>query len=162
VKIILAHLGGSTPFLAARVAALSHYMGCPLTPHEIIEDFKSFYYETALSAHETTLTTMATFVPVDRLLFGSDFPGSWRSCAMHYTSMMTFFLLAVSTKTVEWYTENLKGYFADRPLDLANVMRNNALRLFPNLGKTKEERQSITGRSNASIANNCTTDNNAL
>ncbi|KAG1755621.1 hypothetical protein EDB19DRAFT_418964 [Suillus lakei] len=118
VNIILTHLGGSTPFLAPRVAALSHYMGCPLTPGEIIEDFKSFYYETALSAHETTLTAMATLVPTDRLLFGTDFP-------------------AVSTKTAEWYTENLGKYFAGRPLDLANIMHDNALRLFPNLGKTK-------------------------
>ncbi|OJA18997.1 hypothetical protein AZE42_00331 [Rhizopogon vesiculosus] len=143
VNIILAHLGGSTPFLAARVAALSHHMGCPLTPGEIIEDFKSFYYETALSAHETTLTAMATFVPLDRLLFGTDFP-------------------AVSTKTVEWYTENLEGYFANKPLDLANVMRNNALMLFPNLGKTKVERQPITDHMDTSLASNSTTNHNAL
>jgi predicted TIM-barrel fold metal-dependent hydrolase len=120
VNIILTHLGGSTPFLAPRVAALSHYMGCPLTPEEIIEDFKSFYYETALSAHETTLTAMSTLVPSDRLLFGTDFP-------------------AVSTKTAEWYTENLENYFAGRPLDLANIMRDNALRLFPNLGKSRDQ-----------------------
>ncbi|KAG1892379.1 hypothetical protein F4604DRAFT_1699110 [Suillus subluteus] len=120
VNIILTHLGGSTPFLAPRVAALSHYMGCPLTPDEIIEDFKSFYYETALSAHETTLTATATLVPSDRLLFGTDFP-------------------AVSIKTAEWYTENLEKYFAGRPLDLANIMRDNALRLFPNLGKSKDQ-----------------------
>ncbi|KAG1907112.1 uncharacterized protein F5891DRAFT_1161210 [Suillus fuscotomentosus] len=119
VNIILTHLGGSTPFLAPRVAALSHYMGCPLTPDEIIEDFKSFYFETALSAHETTLTAMATFVPSDHLLFGTDFP-------------------AVSIKTVEWYTQNLENHFAGRPLDLANTMHENALRLFPNLGKSKD------------------------
>ncbi|KAG2156131.1 hypothetical protein DEU56DRAFT_875957 [Suillus clintonianus] len=120
VNIILTHLGGSTPFLASRVAALSHHMGCPLTPDEIIDDFKSFYYETALSAHETTLTAMSTFVPSERLLFGTDFP-------------------AVSTKTAGWYTENLENYFAGRPLDLANIMRDNALRLFPNLGRTKAQ-----------------------
>ncbi|KAG1872679.1 hypothetical protein C8R48DRAFT_27649 [Suillus tomentosus] len=119
VNIILTHLGGSTPFLAPRVAALSHYMGCPLTPDEILEDFKSFYFETALSAHETTLTAMATFVPSDRLLFGTDFP-------------------AVSIKTVEWYTQNLENHFAGRPLDLANTMHENALRLFPNLGQSKD------------------------
>lgn len=120
VNIILTHLGGSTPFLAPRVAALSHYMGCPLTPDEIIGDFKSFYFETALSAHETTLAAMATFVPSDRLLFGTDFP-------------------AVSIKSVRWYTENLENYFAGRPLDLANIMRDNALKLFPNLGKSRDK-----------------------
>lgn len=142
VNIILAHLGGSTPFLAARVAALSYHMGCPLTPAEIIEDFKSFYYETALSAHETTLTAMVTFVPLNRLLFGTDFPGNCRNCATHCT-FDDDLILAASTKTVEWYTENLEKYLANRPLDLANVMRNNALSLFPNLGKTKVDHQVI-------------------
>jgi len=138
VNIILTHLGGSTPFLAPRVAALSHYMGCPLTPEEIIEDFKSFYYETALSAHETTLTAMSTLVPSDRLLFGTDFPGICRHYAINYT-IDNDPVSAVSTKTAEWYTENLENYFAGRPLDLANIMRNNALRLFPNLGKSRDQ-----------------------
>ncbi|GBE79706.1 Decarboxylase yanB [Sparassis crispa] len=75
VKIILAHLGGSTPSLAPRVAVLSRHMGCPLTREEILEDFKSFYYETALSAHESTLAAMKTFVEPDHILFGTDFPG---------------------------------------------------------------------------------------
>ena len=75
VKIILAHMGGSTPFLAARVAVLSRHMGCPLTHDEILKDFSSFYYETALSAHETTLAAMDRFVTPDHILFGTDFPG---------------------------------------------------------------------------------------
>ena len=75
VKIILAHMGGSTPFLAARIAVLSKHMGCPLTHDEILEDFQSFYYETALSAHEVTLAAMDKFVTPDHILFGTDFPG---------------------------------------------------------------------------------------
>ncbi|KAJ7904592.1 hypothetical protein B0H14DRAFT_2328147 [Mycena olivaceomarginata] len=74
-RIILAHMGGSTPFLAARVAVLSRHMGCSLSREEILEDFKSFYYETALSAHETTLSALETFVSSKRILFGTDFPG---------------------------------------------------------------------------------------
>jgi 6-methylsalicylate decarboxylase len=68
-------MGGSTPFLAPRVAVLSKHMGCPLTHDEILEDFRSFYYETALSAHEATLAAMDKFVTPDRILFGTDFPG---------------------------------------------------------------------------------------
>ncbi len=74
VKIILAHLGGSTPFLAPRVAMLSRHMGCALTPDEIMQDFKDFYFDTALSSHETTLSFMKNFVGEDRILFGTDFP----------------------------------------------------------------------------------------
>ncbi|KAF8897608.1 hypothetical protein BD779DRAFT_1608161 [Infundibulicybe gibba] len=113
VNIILAHLGGSVPFLAARVAVLSSYMGCSLTPEEIMEDFKSFYYETALSAHEITLAAMDPFVGSNRILFGTDFP-------------------AVNTEMADWYTKNLMGFYGDGT-KLDDIMGGNALRLFPRL-----------------------------
>ena len=75
MKIVLAHLGGNVPFLSARVALLSNYMGCILTPDEIMDDFKTFYYETALSASELSLTAMEIFVQHNHILFGTDFPG---------------------------------------------------------------------------------------
>lgn len=75
VKIILAHLGGTTPFLASRVAVLSHHMGCPLSPEQILDDFRSFYYESALSAFGPNLLAVEGFVQQDHILFGSDFPG---------------------------------------------------------------------------------------
>jgi len=46
-----------------------------LTHDEILEDFRSFYYETALTAHEATLAAMDKIVTPDRILFGTDFPG---------------------------------------------------------------------------------------
>ncbi|KAI9574743.1 hypothetical protein HD554DRAFT_97050 [Boletus coccyginus] len=114
VKIILAHLGGSTPFLAPRVAALSHYMGCPLAPDDILQDFKTFYYETALSSHPTTLAAIDAFVPIDRVLFGSDYP-------------------AVSTATSRWYTKHLEDHYVREPRKLDCILRDNALALFPRL-----------------------------
>ncbi|KAJ3570214.1 hypothetical protein NP233_g4559 [Leucocoprinus birnbaumii] len=75
VKIILAHLGGSTPFLASRVAILSRYMGCKLTADEILDDFRTFYYDTALSSWGSNLTMMESFVPQTQIVFGTDFPG---------------------------------------------------------------------------------------
>ncbi|KAF9247286.1 hypothetical protein BU15DRAFT_39438, partial [Melanogaster broomeanus] len=118
VKIILAHLGGSMPFLAPRVAVLSHHMGCPLTPTEILQDFGSFYFETALSSHPTTLAALETFVPVDHILFGSDYP-------------------AVNTAMAGWYTKHLEEYYASKPSTLDCILRNNALSLFPRLQKSE-------------------------
>ncbi|KAJ7228588.1 hypothetical protein GGX14DRAFT_613713 [Mycena pura] len=112
VRIILAHLGGSTPFLAARVAVLSGHMGCNLSPDEIMEDFKSFYYDTALSAYPTTLTFMQSFVGPERILFGTDFP-------------------AASSDTVGWYTNHVENFYAANPKKLKKVMSDNALSLFP-------------------------------
>jgi predicted TIM-barrel fold metal-dependent hydrolase len=50
-------------------------MGCTLTADQILEDFKTFYYETALSAYEPTLLALEAFVHPSRILFGTDFPG---------------------------------------------------------------------------------------
>jgi predicted TIM-barrel fold metal-dependent hydrolase len=115
VRIVLAHSGGSTPFLASRVAGLAHLQSSELSPEEMIEDFRGFYYETALSGFETNLVALENFVPPDHLLFGSDFP-------------------AVDLATAAWYTHNVDAYFADRPQHLEAVMRTNALALFPRLG----------------------------
>ncbi|KAL1946844.1 hypothetical protein VTO73DRAFT_14948 [Trametes versicolor] len=112
VKIILAHLGGSTPFLAPRVAVLSGHMGCALSPDEILADFRTFYYDTALSSHETTLAAMRAFVDDSQLLFGTDFP-------------------AVSVGMVEWYTKNADTFFAGDHDALDRVMYKNAEALLP-------------------------------
>jgi predicted TIM-barrel fold metal-dependent hydrolase len=114
VRIILSHSGGSTPFLAARVAVLSRYLGCELSPDEIIADFRTFYFETALSGFETNLVALENFVPPERILFGTDFP-------------------AVSPQMAGWYTTNVDTYFADRPEVLAQVMHGNAQTLLPGL-----------------------------
>jgi predicted TIM-barrel fold metal-dependent hydrolase len=80
MKIILAHLGGSTPFLAARVAVLSRHMGCRLTEKEILDDFKSFYYDTALSVCDSNLALVEAMAGYDHILFGSDLPGQQFKC----------------------------------------------------------------------------------
>jgi predicted TIM-barrel fold metal-dependent hydrolase len=112
VRIVLSHSGGSTPFLASRVAVLAHYQGSELSPEEMIDDFRSFYYETALSGFETNLVALENFVKPDHILFGTDFP-------------------AVNLATAEWYTRNVDAYFAERLQQLEAVMRSNALALFP-------------------------------
>ncbi|KAI0638153.1 hypothetical protein C8Q77DRAFT_1242281 [Trametes polyzona] len=108
VRIILAHLGGSTPFLAPRVAVLSAHMGCALAPEDVLADFRTFYFDTALSGHETTLAAVRAFVGDDsRLLFGTDFP-------------------AVSTGMADWYTQNVDRFFAHNRDLLDRVMYKNA------------------------------------
>jgi predicted TIM-barrel fold metal-dependent hydrolase len=114
VRIVLAHSGGSTPFLASRVAGLAHHQGSELSREEMVEDFRGFYYETALSGFETNLVALESFVEPDHILFGSDFP-------------------AVDLATATWYTRNVDAYFADRPQQLEAVMRGNALALMPGL-----------------------------
>ncbi|KIY74047.1 amidohydrolase 2 [Cylindrobasidium torrendii FP15055 ss-10] len=114
-KIILSHMGGSTLMLASRVAVLSPYMGCNLTSEEILEDFQSFYFDTALSSQEATLALADAFVPQGHLLFGTDFP-------------------AVTSEMTEWYSTRLEDYYASRdPSKLDAVLYTNACTLFPRL-----------------------------
>jgi predicted TIM-barrel fold metal-dependent hydrolase len=106
-RIVLSHSGGSTPFLASRAAVLGHWQGSELSPEEMIEDFRSFYYETALSGFETNLVALENFVEPGHIMFGTDFP-------------------AVDLATAAWYTSNVDAYFAGRPQQLAAVMHGNA------------------------------------
>ncbi|KAF5363283.1 hypothetical protein D9756_000448 [Leucocoprinus leucothites] len=118
VKIILAHLGGSTPFLASRVAILSRYMGCKLTTDEMLHDFRTFYYDTALSAWEPSMAAMESFVPHTQIVFGTDFP-------------------AVSTQMSQWFTRHLVNHFGvgrENNVKLEDITHNNALKIFPRLG----------------------------
>jgi len=114
VRIVLSHSGGSTPFLASRAAGLAHLQRAELSREEMLEDFASFYYETALSGFETNLVALESFVAPDHILFGSDFP-------------------AINVETAAWYTGNVDTYFTDRPDRLSAVMRHNALAVFPRL-----------------------------
>ncbi|KAH8105880.1 hypothetical protein BXZ70DRAFT_399246 [Cristinia sonorae] len=114
VRVILAHLGGTVPFLASRIAVLSKHMGCSLSSEEIMDDFKTFYFETALSTCETTLTAMKTFVGPERILFGTDFP-------------------AVSSEMISWYTDQLDDFYAKDFETLEHINHLNAMKLFPRL-----------------------------
>jgi predicted TIM-barrel fold metal-dependent hydrolase len=114
VKIVLAHAGGSTPFLASRVAVLSHHQGCELTPEEILDDFRTFYYETALAGFDTNLVALENLVEPERILFGTDFP-------------------AVSRDMAAWYTRHVDEYYADRRAELDKLMYDNGLALLPRL-----------------------------
>jgi 6-methylsalicylate decarboxylase len=75
VKIILSHGGGSAQFLAPRVAVLSQHMGCSLSPEECLEDFRSFYVDTALVGHGSTVQFLEGVLGRSSILFGTDYPG---------------------------------------------------------------------------------------
>jgi predicted TIM-barrel fold metal-dependent hydrolase len=112
--VILSHSGGATPVLAARAAVLSSYLGSPLTPEQIIDDFKTFYYETALSGFETNLVALENLAGIDQMLYGTDFP-------------------AVEASMSAWYTNRVDEYYANRPTDLGRIMHDTARTLLPRL-----------------------------
>ena len=129
INFVLAHLGGSTPFLAPRVAVLSNYMGSGLAPEGILDDFKTFYYDTALSSHESTLAAMRSFVGPDRLVFGTDFPGKCSSGFRKFV-VCSPLLLAVSKDMAVWYTRKVDQFYPDAD---APVWRDNILKILTNM-----------------------------
>lgn len=70
--------------MAARTAVLANYMGCEMSVDDILKDFRTFWFDTALAACGPALQQLESFLKggkgsseegVGKLLFGSDFPG---------------------------------------------------------------------------------------
>lgn len=76
IRFILAHAGGTIPFLAWRIAAApqidKRYAG--LSGDDIRVDLRSFWYETAQSPGPETFGALSRVAAPDRILFGSDWP----------------------------------------------------------------------------------------
>ncbi|OBT65741.1 hypothetical protein VE03_03347 [Pseudogymnoascus sp. 23342-1-I1] len=80
-KVILSHAGGALPYLISRPAtpmrnapdfASHHITGT--TYEKVMQDFRSMYYDVALSASPQVLDMLFKMVPHDHILYGSDFP----------------------------------------------------------------------------------------
>ncbi|KAJ5999590.1 amidohydrolase family protein [Penicillium sp. IBT 35674x] len=77
-KVILSHAGGTLPFLISRICTVSREATearvYGKTSAEIMEDFKSFYFDLALSSSTAVLRLVLDMIPHDHLLYGSDYP----------------------------------------------------------------------------------------
>ncbi|PYH28448.1 amidohydrolase family protein [Aspergillus neoniger CBS 115656] len=78
-KVILSHAGGTLPFLITRICAVSKEAAATAriygkSSEEIMEDFRSFYFDLALSSSEAVLKLVLEVIPHDHITYGSDFP----------------------------------------------------------------------------------------
>jgi predicted TIM-barrel fold metal-dependent hydrolase len=72
IRFILAHAGGTVPYLAYRIS-----MGQIMltgAPQGVMTYLKQFYYDTALSANPYALRSLQELVDASHILFGSDYP----------------------------------------------------------------------------------------
>ncbi|KAJ5633192.1 hypothetical protein N7490_009531 [Penicillium lividum] len=97
--------------LPVPVVELSNYVGntkfgSSLSTHEILEDFKSSYYETALNGYDVNLAALQKFVGKNHILFGTDFP-------------------AVTVDMANWFTENLDEFFVNDQSSHSAIMSEN-------------------------------------
>lgn len=80
IRFIVAHLGGTIPFVAWRLQLFEHSARAEFQdfrrrcPRPVREYLAGLYYEVALSGGTGNLQNLLSFVPPDHILFGSDFP----------------------------------------------------------------------------------------
>jgi predicted TIM-barrel fold metal-dependent hydrolase len=87
LEIILAHAGGFLPYASHRLmAALLAETGRP--PVEILEDLRSFYFDTALSGSPTALPSLLAFAKPGHVLFGSDWPYAPATAVSYFTGLL--------------------------------------------------------------------------
>jgi 6-methylsalicylate decarboxylase len=118
LKIILSHAGGFVPYASHRLAA-ALAVETQRAPFEILDDFASFYFDTALSGSPAALPSLLAFAKPDHVLFGSDWP---------YAPSIA----------VTYFTGQLDAFAALSADGHAAIDRGNAEALFPELVAKKE------------------------
>jgi predicted TIM-barrel fold metal-dependent hydrolase len=92
VKIILSHAGGFVPYAAHRFAELAPAVRTNVPPApELIEGFRSFYFDTALSSGPASLLALQNFARPGHILYGSDFPYAPASVGASFTAKLDTF-----------------------------------------------------------------------
>lgn len=77
VRMIVAHGGGTLPFLAPRIARhLSRFSKArpAFTEDEVFASFRWFYYDLTGVSHTNAIDALLTLAPADKLVYGSDHP----------------------------------------------------------------------------------------
>lgn len=73
IRFVLSHAGGFVPYASHRMAvALAADTG--RSPLDVVDDFRSFHFDTALSSSPAALPTLLAFARPGHVLFGSDWP----------------------------------------------------------------------------------------
>ena len=88
MRVILSHAGGFVPYAVARFAACAALMPGTAGVDAIVESFRRFYFDTALSSSPFTIPSLKAFADPSRILFGSDFPYGPGGAAEQFTSML--------------------------------------------------------------------------
>ncbi|WP_328869159.1 amidohydrolase [Streptomyces sp. NBC_00287] len=108
IRFILSHAGGFVPYASHRMAVtIAAETG--RSPLDVLDDFRAFYFDTALSSSPAALPTLLAFARPGHVLFGSDWPFA-------------------PTPAGQYFANGLDA------ADVPGVNRANAEALFPRLG----------------------------
>lgn len=73
IKFILSHAGGFVPYAAYRLA-MGVTADTGRDPFGVLDEFSSFYFDTALSSSPAALPTLLAFAKPGHITYGSDYP----------------------------------------------------------------------------------------
>jgi predicted TIM-barrel fold metal-dependent hydrolase len=114
IRFILSHAGGFVPYASHRMAvAITADTGRSWA--DVLDDFASFYFDTALSSSAAALPTLLAFAKPGHITFGSDWPFAPVAAGKLFAAGLDTYP-AIDTSTSE------------------AIERTNALALFPRLG----------------------------
>ena len=117
IRFILSHAGGFVPYASHRMA-VAIFGDTGASPADSLDDFASFYFDTALSSSAAALPTLLAFAKPGHITFGSDWP---------FAPLAAGKLFAAGLETYPGL---------DAPTREA-IERTNALALFPRLGTSR-------------------------
>ncbi|MFE5814797.1 amidohydrolase family protein [Streptomyces sp. NPDC056479] len=85
IRFVLSHGGGFVPYASHRMAvAIASDLG--RSPGDVLEDFRGFYFDTALSSSPAALPTLLAFARPGHILFGSDWPFAPAAAGQYFAS----------------------------------------------------------------------------
>lgn len=113
IRFILSHAGGFVPYASHRLAlAITSDVGG--SPADHLDDFASFYFDTALSSSAAALPSLLAFAKPGHVTFGSDFPFA-------------------PVEAGQLFAAGLESYGGLDDAGRREIDRTNALALFPRL-----------------------------
>jgi predicted TIM-barrel fold metal-dependent hydrolase len=76
IALQVSHLGGAAPYLAHRIASLAARApeAAAAAPRGALAYLSELYYDTGLAANDVALAAMRLVAPLERIVFGSDWP----------------------------------------------------------------------------------------
>ncbi len=111
ITFILSHAGGFVPYASHRMA-MAIFAETGRNPADLLDEFSSFYFDTALSSSAAALPTLLAFAKPEHITFGSDWPFA-------------------TVEAGQYFAAGLDSYLSGDPSMLDAVNSTNALALFP-------------------------------
>ena len=86
VRIVLSHGGGFLPYAADRFARCAAALPSSVGKDALLEKFRRFYLDTALTSSPFALPSLKAFADPSRIVFGTDFPYAPGGMAEEFTA----------------------------------------------------------------------------